>query len=162
MQAEDHPINFSSWWHVYGEPKATFNIITVDQLSKLYYSEEIGRDFVVIDVRRSDLTEMIPGAINLPAQSLPQALPSLIYSLGNIDKFIFHCNSSKGRGPRAAGWFADALNNHVKSVDPSLGTQGRVFVLEGGINSWKEKFGAQSIEDRGKPWDHKTMSSVQL
>ncbi|TIA68002.1 hypothetical protein E3P91_04185 [Wallemia ichthyophaga] len=142
MQAEDHPINFSSWWHVYGEPKATFNIITVDQLTKLYYSEEIGRDFVVIDVRRSDLTEMIPGAINLPAQSLPQALPS--------------------RGPRAAGWFADALNNHVKSVDPSLGTQGRVFVLEGGINSWKEKFGAQSIEDRGKPWDHKMMSSVQL
>lgn len=159
---EDHPVNSSDWWHIYGEPKTACNDMTVDQLLELYSSEKIGTSFLVIDVRRSDISEMIPGAINLPAQSFPQALPSLMYSLSKVNKFIFHCSSSKGRGPRAAGWFADELNKHLKGIDPSLSTEGRVFVLKGGINSWREKFGAQSIVNRSRPWDGKTMSTLQL
>ncbi|EIM21936.1 hypothetical protein WALSEDRAFT_32465 [Wallemia mellicola CBS 633.66] len=159
---ENHPINSTNWWHIYGEAKTAVKDITVDQVADLYINGISGVDFVVVDVRRADLSEMIPGAINLPAQSLPAALPSLVHSLSNIEKFIFHCNSSKGRGPRAAGWFANTLDSHLRSIDPSLSIENRVFVLKGGINAWKDRFGAGSIEDRGRLWDRKTMSTLQL
>lgn len=160
--SENHPINSTTWWHIYGEPKAIVQDITVDQVADLYSNELLGRDFVVVDVRRADLSEIIPGAINLPAQTLPVTLPSLLHSFSNIKKLIFHCNSSRGRGPRAAGWVSDALDTHLKHIDPSLNASDRVFVLKGGINAWKEKFGVGSIDNRGKPWDGKTLSTIQL
>ena len=85
-----HPIDSDSWWRVYGQPTIKVQDISVDQLAELYSTRTAGQDFVVVDVRRSDMTDMIPGAINLPADSLSLTLPSLLPSLNHVRKFIFH------------------------------------------------------------------------
>ncbi|EIM23828.1 hypothetical protein WALSEDRAFT_61664 [Wallemia mellicola CBS 633.66] len=90
---------------------------------------------------------MIPGAINLPADSLSLTLPSLLPSLNH------------GRGPRAAGWFAETLNEYLNTDE---GLRDCVYALTGGIKAWKEKFGSCSLEDRGKRWDDKSWSTIEL
>ncbi|TIB82891.1 DUF500-domain-containing protein [Wallemia mellicola] len=159
---DEHPINSKNWWHAYGEPNTAVKEMSVDELAGLYSSGTPGVDFVVIDVRRADLSEIIPGAINLPSQSLPATLPSLVHSLSNIKKFIFHCNSCQGRGPRSAGWFADALNKHLDHIGAHNDTKERVYFLKGGINAWKDKFGTGELTARGKAWDGKTLSTIQF
>jgi len=48
---------------------------------------------------------------------------------------VFHCVSSNGRGPRAAGWYQDALDN--AGITP---VTSRAVVLAGGIKGWIEKY----------------------
>ena len=145
-------------------------------------SKRAGVDYVVVDVRRADMDVshsrlldyhtgsitypfdpqeqeadgkmIIPGAINLPAQTFHQTLPTLIAILSRsveyavvlrifsqftqvlhywcrIPRVIFHCSSSNGRGPRCAGWYQDALNQDKI-------TSSKAYVLTGGIKAWKE------------------------
>lgn len=93
----------------------------------------------------------IKGSLNLPAQSLYPAIPTL-YSLLSISKvkhvvwycgqflfcepkeeniilFSLYLGSSSGRGTRAAGWFADYI---VEQGETSM----KSLVLEGGIRGW--------------------------
>lgn len=51
---EEHPINIGEWWKVYGEPKAKPGVIGVEELASWYGTKTSGRDFLVVDVRRSD------------------------------------------------------------------------------------------------------------
>ena len=52
--SEEHPINQAEWQKVYGEPTARPGTISVDELSAWYADKTPGKDFVVVDVRRSD------------------------------------------------------------------------------------------------------------
>jgi arsenical-resistance protein 2 len=106
---------------------------------------------------------IIPGAINLPAQTFHQTLPILlpilsrsvvrhigphkllipqylspsILSFRRIPQVIFHCSSSNGRGPRCAGWYQDALDNNEKILtEMAIGTNSKAYVLTGGIKAW--------------------------
>ncbi|GFZ44254.1 hypothetical protein JCM24511_01976 [Saitozyma sp. JCM 24511] len=96
-----------------------------------------GVDFLVVDVRRTDLDEpgavIIPRAINVPAQTFQQTLPTLVTVLSRIPKIVFHCNSSKGRGTRTAGWYAAELER--QGVMSS-----KAYILTGGIIAWKEAY----------------------
>jgi arsenical-resistance protein 2 len=102
---------------------------------------------------------MIRGSINLPAQSLYHTIPALykLFKAANLAKVIWFCGefrnsphthvsvsrrchsrtiltehhsgSSRARGTRAAGWFADYLKErNEQSMDS--------FILEGGIKGW--------------------------
>lgn len=53
-QQEEHPINKSDWSKVYGEPITKPGSISVDELTAWYADKTPGKDFVVVDVRRSD------------------------------------------------------------------------------------------------------------
>jgi arsenical-resistance protein 2 len=75
---------------------------------------------------------VIPGAINLPAQTFYPLLPTLTALLKNIPIVIFHCSSSLGRATRCAGWFEDSLPPDSKC---------KVFILEGGMKAWRARFG---------------------
>jgi arsenical-resistance protein 2 len=75
---------------------------------------------------------VIPGAINLPAQTFYQLLPTLTSLLATIPIVIFYCCSSVGRAACCAGWFEDAL--------PPDSTC-KVFTLEGGIKAWRARTG---------------------
>lgn len=113
------------------------------------------------------LQYILPGAINLPAHSLPATLPTLAPVLMTIPRLIFHCNSSKGRGTRAAGWVADAfVKLHVQSgateAQAQQGIAQQVRILTGGINAWTEKHGKRPLESRGQPWDGKSLSTIPL
>jgi arsenical-resistance protein 2 len=83
-------------------------------------------------------------------------MPTLMTLTSHIPLVIFHCNSSKGRGPRAAGWYADALEDDLRSrsaggiEDLNKMVSQRVAVLEGGIKAWEVEFGQGSLDERGK------------
>lgn len=53
-QAEQHPINQNDWWKVYGEPTTQPGTISVDELTAWYAEKTPGKDFVIVDVRRTD------------------------------------------------------------------------------------------------------------
>ncbi|PGH14697.1 hypothetical protein AJ79_02863 [Helicocarpus griseus UAMH5409] len=92
-------------------------------------------DFVLVDLRRADHEGgTISTSINLPAQSLYPSLPTLyaIFKQAGIKKVIFYCGSSRGRGTRAGGWFADYILE--KEGEGAGGMQS--LVLEGGIKGW--------------------------
>lgn len=90
---------------------------------------------------------MIPGAVNFPAHSLFLSAPTLVKSLSTIPIIIFHCNRSNGRGPRAAGWYADCMQSQFKLTDEEVAK--RVGILQGGIVAWEEKYGIGEISERG-------------
>jgi arsenical-resistance protein 2 len=54
-------------------------------------------------------------------------------SLSSISAVIFHCSSSKGRGPRCAAWYQDKL-------DEMNNNSSKAFVLTGGIDAWIQSF----------------------
>ncbi|GAA97615.1 uncharacterized protein L969DRAFT_17624 [Mixia osmundae IAM 14324] len=96
-------------------------------------------DILVVDVRRTDFEGIcIKGAVNLPAQSFLATLPALLPILSLHKVVLFHCGSSRGRGPRVAGWYQDALNEHNITVS-------RAAVLIGGINAWQERYAGDRL-----------------
>ncbi|PWY98541.1 hypothetical protein BCV70DRAFT_201859 [Testicularia cyperi] len=114
---------------------------------------------------------IIPTAINLPSHTFPATLGTLLPMLIGVPKIVFHCNSSKGRGTRTAGWLADALAEyHTKhSPDGDLSREqaesraaDQAVILTGGINAWTEKHGSTSLDQRGKPWDGKSLATIHV
>lgn len=129
------------WYAIFPDPVSTPEAITPEGLAALlrHHAVTLGKDFLVIDVRRVDFeVACIRGAINLPAHSFYQTLPSIIATLSHVPKVIFHCNSCKpgGRGPRTAGWYADELKRQGKGDQADT-----VFVLEGGMKAWVSAYG---------------------
>ncbi|KAI9792099.1 MAG: hypothetical protein M1816_003081 [Peltula sp. TS41687] len=90
------------------------------------------KDFVLVDLRRTDHEGgSIRGSINLPAQSLYPSIRTLydLVSAAGVEHVVFYCGSSRGRGPRAAGWFED----HIRlRGDGSM----KSWVLLEGIKGW--------------------------
>lgn len=91
---------------------------------------------------------MIPGAVNIPAHSLPVSLAPLLPLLSHIPLIVFHCSRSAGRAPRAAGWYADALQTQEMHTSEEI--KKRVVILQGGIVRWEEIFGAGDLHKRGQ------------
>ncbi|OQE08867.1 hypothetical protein PENVUL_c008G02155 [Penicillium vulpinum] len=94
--------------------------------------KKIGKDFVLVDLRRTDFEGgTIRGSLNLPAESLFPTVPTLysILSQGRVANVVWYCGSSRGRGVRAANWFAEYLERQKDMEMKSL-------VLEGGIKGW--------------------------
>ncbi|KAH6971030.1 Rhodanese-like domain-containing protein [Ilyonectria sp. MPI-CAGE-AT-0026] len=90
------------------------------------------RDFILVDLRRNDHEGgTIRGSINLPAQSLYPTIPTIynMFKAAGLRKVIWYCSSSRGRGPRAAGWFSDYIVDSGDEVMESL-------ILVGGIKGW--------------------------
>ncbi|KAK0547784.1 hypothetical protein OC846_004380 [Tilletia horrida] len=176
-KGDAHPINQSGWPDAYPAPKHT----TFDQLEPTELASWIqagdkvpGVDYLVVDVRRADCEYLIPGAINLPAHSFYQSLPSLLPLLSRVPILIFHCGNRNTRGSRCAGWLADALEAHGQlaassSSSSSGGSSGpeqgqvKVFVLKGGYNGWERDYGTVPIDQRGqRAGDAKSLKAVPL
>ncbi|GAA5964682.1 hypothetical protein JCM21900_000330 [Sporobolomyces salmonicolor] len=118
---------------------STLSGISAPELRELVLAQpELGqREFLVVDVRRTDFEEaFIKGAVNFPAHSFYPTLPSVLPILSRYRTVIFHCQSSQGRGPRCAGWYQDALDQAGIARDVS-----RAVVLAGGIKEWVRQFG---------------------
>ncbi|KAJ7770580.1 Rhodanese-like domain-containing protein [Mycena metata] len=128
----------STDWHAaFPSPTSTPGSITADELAVIMREKVLMRDYIVVDVRRTDFEgAFIAGCLNLPAHSLYPTLSTVVALLSPVPLVVFHCNSCKagGRGPRTAGWYQDALD--AKGVKTS-----RAVVLEGGIKAWVEGFG---------------------
>ncbi|KAJ6017546.1 Rhodanese-like domain-containing protein [Penicillium sp. IBT 35674x] len=121
-------------WHAaYPAPRTVANSISrLDLLGWMKEGKEVGKDYILIDLRGTDFEGgTIRGSLNLPAQSLYPTIPTLysVFLQARVSKVIWYCGSSRGRGPRAAGWFADYLQEQKDWDIKSL-------VLEGGIKGW--------------------------
>ncbi|KAL1981883.1 hypothetical protein VTN96DRAFT_2070 [Rasamsonia emersonii] len=122
------------WYAAYPPPRNVAPSLSREELLQWFQDERkrVGKDFVLVDLRRSDFEGgTIHGSLNLPAQSLYLAIPTLysILSQTQVRDVVWYCGSSRGRGPRAAGWFADYLEEQGNTSIRSL-------VLEGGIKGW--------------------------
>ncbi|KAH9993590.1 hypothetical protein BJV77DRAFT_919149, partial [Russula vinacea] len=67
--------------------------ISPDALHELVTTKATIVDFITVDVRRTDVDAVIPGAINLPVQTFYPLLPAPTSLLGKIPIVIFHCSS---------------------------------------------------------------------
>ncbi|KAE8136344.1 Rhodanese-like domain-containing protein [Aspergillus pseudotamarii] len=121
-------------WHAaYPAPRgAAATLPRQEFLQWFKEGKQPGKDFVLVDLRRTDYEGgTIRGSLNLPAQSLYPAIPTLykLLAASKVKSVIWYCGSSRGRGTRAGGWFADYLQDQGETNLKSL-------VLEGGIKGW--------------------------
>ncbi|KAH6637991.1 Rhodanese-like domain-containing protein [Boeremia exigua] len=124
-------------WHAaYPAPRSTPATIRRESvLDMIKQSRETSSsDYILIDLRRNDHEGgTIRGSINLPAQSLYPTIPTLytLFKSAGLCKIIWYCSSSKGRGNRAAGWFADYIEDQgdeqMKSLALAEGVKGWVM-----------------------------------
>jgi|SRR5712671_3851583 len=140
-----------SWALSFPAPHSRPLGMSLDALHELMTTKVATVDFIVIDARRTDVDvrppviysllglivvisrqAVIPGAINLPAQTFYPLLPSLNSLLAKIPIVVFYCSSSLGRATRCAGWFGDALPSDSEC---------KIFILEGGMKAWRARFG---------------------
>lgn len=80
----------------------------------------------------------IHSSLNLPAQSLYHSLPTL-YTLATstgVPLVIFYCGSCGGRGPRAAGWFADYIEDQTATKPSDTSSTVQSAILQGGVKGW--------------------------
>ncbi|KAI0245862.1 hypothetical protein BJV78DRAFT_1119777 [Lactifluus subvellereus] len=122
------------WAQSFPEPSSRPPSMSLDALHELISTKTTAIDFIVVDVRRTDVdvrSAVIPGAVNLPAQTFYPLLPTLSSLLARIPIVVFHCSSSLGRARRCAGWFADALPSDSGC---------KAFILEGGMKAWRARF----------------------
>ncbi|KAK9349902.1 hypothetical protein V1523DRAFT_442939 [Lipomyces doorenjongii] len=118
-------------WHAaYPEARTVAASISRLELLKWFREGKIpGRDFVLVDLRRTD-HEVCDFPAFLEGNLYP-TIPAL-YSLvtaAKVSDVVWYCGSSRGRGTRAAGWLADYIVEQNNSTLKSL-------VLQGGIKGW--------------------------
>ncbi|KAI0487131.1 Rhodanese-like domain-containing protein [Xylaria cf. heliscus] len=121
-------------WHAAFPPPKTIEpaSLTREEVLDKLRAGGIGRDFILVDVRRNDYEGgTVRGAINLPAQSLYPTIPALyqLFKNASIRHVIWYCGSSAGRGTRAAAWF----NDHIREQGDQ---QMQSVILRGGIKGW--------------------------
>ncbi|KAI8808221.1 Rhodanese-like domain-containing protein [Cladochytrium replicatum] len=126
-----------NWWDAYPAVVSKPDVLTADRVAELVRdtSKVPGKDYLVVDVRRKDYGGgHVRGSANHHAQSFHDDLHQIVDKYASVPMVIFYCNSSRGRGPRCAGWYQDALDERKITTSKGL-------VLEGGIKGWVELYG---------------------
>ncbi|CAG7849864.1 SubName: Full=Uncharacterized protein {ECO:0000313/EMBL:CCA73726.1} [Serendipita indica DSM 11827] len=126
-------------YEAYPTPRLDTQRISPEKLAELVKTKVAGRDYLVVDVRRTDFENVfIKGALNLPVDSFYPTKETVTKILSPIPTVVFHCKSctETGRGPRAAGWYREELAK--QGIDE---TQSCALVLDGGITAFAERYG---------------------
>ncbi|TKA66853.1 hypothetical protein B0A55_10002 [Friedmanniomyces simplex] len=136
--AKTNGIPEQPWYAAYPKAHSEPATISRQELLRLLKSDTgPGETFVLVDLRRTDYEGgTIMGSINLPAQSLHPTIPSLysLFEAAGVNQVIWYCGSSRGRGNRAAAWFADYISEQNN-------TDMRSLVLADGIKGWAAEGG---------------------
>lgn len=82
---------------------------------------------------RHDQGSMLSDSINLPAHTFYPARQRISDLLKDKETVVLYCASSKGRGPRCAGWLQETLQGSDSKA--------RIMVLEGGAKAFVDAFG---------------------
>lgn len=89
---------------------------------------------------------MLAGSLNLPAHTFYPSRHTIAKTLlaSGADTCVVYCNSSRGRGPRVAGWLRDAVKEvaAAASAGSSTKTPPDVVVLEGGAKGFAHEYGS--------------------
>jgi len=122
------------WHSAFPTPSFDSKRISAAELVTVMKEKVSGKDYIVVDVRRSDFENaFIAGAVNLPAHSFYPTRQTATTLLSEIPLVVFHCQSCTptGRGPRVAGWYAEELNR--RGI-----TSSKALVLDGGVKAFKD------------------------
>ncbi|KAJ7084514.1 S-adenosyl-L-methionine-dependent methyltransferase [Mycena belliarum] len=140
------------WWDAFPTERAT-NIkrLSPPELEAILRN---GADVAVIDVRGSDRSGgHVKGSHVRPAQTFHTQLASFHAQFANARLVVFYCGSSRGRGPRCAGWYQDFLDAQALRAP-------EVRVLDGGMHAWLKAYSADAELTEGFPGEGET-GSVQ-
>ncbi|KAI5785143.1 Rhodanese-like domain-containing protein [Pyronema domesticum] len=142
-------------WHAaFPKPKAQAEFISREDTLALFSSAKPGKDFILVDVRRTDFEGgTIKNSVNFPAHSfyhIREAVYDLVKAAG-VKTVISYCGSSNGRGPRVAGWLQDTIN---EKGDDSI----KSVAMTGGIKGWAkagEEYTSQMVGYEKEAWETK-------
>ncbi|KAK2462627.1 hypothetical protein APHAL10511_005360 [Amanita phalloides] len=137
------------WWDAYpGVESAPPHQLTPDDVAGLIRAS--GTDYAVIDVRGNDhMGGHVRGSYQRAAQTFYDDLPRFFDQFRDTEKVIFYCGSSRGRGPRCAGWYQDYLDG------TGFEHKSKAYVLQGGAKEWLLRFKGQ---DELVDYDEMTVS----
>lgn len=76
---------------------------------------------------------MLTGSVNLPAHTFYPSRRYITDFFKGKEMIVLYCTSSRGRGPRCAGWMQETLRESDSKA--------RVVILDGGAKAFVETFG---------------------
>lgn len=123
------------WLQIYEDPKSQATYTPAEEVIKFYNEPE---SFIVLDLRNDREPGYLKNSKHLPATELTgygniksEIIDKLITSeTSKVKTIVVHCNSSKMRASKVAGWIQDYINETKADFS--------VTILQGGIVRWKE------------------------
>lgn len=129
-------ISVNDWLDRYPEPKSTASRLSADELLQLLKKNDSST--TILDLRNDRAPGFIKQSVHIPATSISGysdiervVLDKLLESNKNLKLIVVHCNSSKKRASKVAGWIQDHINE--KKVSDYA-----VTILDKGIVGWLE------------------------
>lgn len=123
------------WLDLYPDPRSVAARLSANDTYNLLTD---GKSATILDLRNDREPGIIRNSINIPANSIsgyPEVKEKVIdrmYELNPLLEYIIvHCNSSKRRATKVAGWIQDYIEeNKITNL--------KVAILDGGITGWLE------------------------
>ncbi|KAK6460990.1 hypothetical protein DFJ63DRAFT_213338 [Scheffersomyces coipomensis] len=124
------------WLDKYPDPKATATRTAPADVLKLI--KQSPQSTVILDLRNDRSPSILQESISIPATTIDgyehikdTVLDVIINQKPEVKDIAIHCNSSRKRAVKVAGWIQDHINeNDIKDY--------KVTILDGGITGWVE------------------------
>ena len=136
MSGLESNILVKDWLELYPEPQSTASRLSADEVLQLLSA---GKSSTILDLRNDRAPGFIRESVNVPATSISgysnikdQVIDKIYAANPNLNYIIVHCNSSKNRATKVAGWIQDYINDQNSE---NL----KVAVLNEGITGWLER-----------------------
>ncbi|CUM47605.1 uncharacterized protein AC631_05176 [Debaryomyces fabryi] len=136
MASTESKILVKDWLELYPEPLATASRLSAAEVLKLLSA---GKSATILDLRNDRTPGFIRNSVHVPATSIfgntnikGQVVDKMYEFNPSLNYIIVHCNSSKNRATKVAGWIQDYINDQKPE---NL----KVAVLNEGITGWLEK-----------------------
>jgi arsenical-resistance protein 2 len=128
-------MSISAWLKEHDEPKAHATHSTPEEVLGLL--RDHAKTTLVLDLRNDREKKFLKNSVHIPATTLTgyrnlkqEIVEPLLSENIALETIVVHCNSSKTRAPKVAGW----LEDYIEENDSGL----KVTVLDGGITQWLE------------------------
>lgn len=128
-------MSVNAWLNAHDEPKAHATHSSPEEVLALLRDHP--STTLVLDLRNDRDNRYLSNSVHIPATSLSgykniktELIEPLLAEKVALETIVVHCNSSKSRGPKVAGWIED----YIEETDSAL----KVTVLDGGIDRWSE------------------------
>lgn len=131
----DSLVPVKEWLSLYADPKANAVRLSASDTYNLLTN---GDSATILDLRNDREPGIIRNSVNVPANSISgykevkkAVIDRMYQSNPHLEYIIVHCNSSKNRATKVAGWIQDYIEeNKITNL--------KVAILDGGITGWLE------------------------
>ncbi|KAK6204755.1 uncharacterized protein RJT21DRAFT_10938 [Scheffersomyces amazonensis] len=132
--ASNAPNPVVEWLNKYPEPVSVASRTAPQDVLKLI--KESPESTVILDLRNERAPSILQQSLNIPATGVDgyehisdAVLNKITEHKPTVKHIVVHCNRSRQRASKIAGWIQDHINeNNVKNYE--------VTILDGGITGW--------------------------